>query len=316
MVITIIRTSIYFRQVLLSGVIVMICLVGLRTTALSEETHHDTHKGHDHTAHEAAMETEAAVELIQSVGVDEKTGDVIPLDATFTDENGKQIVLSDIIDRPTIILPIFFYCPVVCPMLLSGLASALNDVPFEAGKDYRVIALSFNDEETPDVAKDSKEDYMRLLPESFPETSWSFLTGNQKEIVKVTDAIGYRFRKTAKNTFVHPNALVVVGEDGTVIRYLYGSVFLGADLGMAVSEAQKGTPGVSIKRILSFCFNYNPEGKRYVVTILKITALVTVIGLVLFFILFLRKSDRDFDSRTGREPEASENQRSDEGSTS
>lgn len=262
--------------------------------------------GHDHSMHtqhsmtdnvimpdlgDDKAKAEQAKRDLLSTGVDEKPGETIALDATFRDENGNTVRLGDLVDKPTVILPIFFYCPVVCPMLLSNLAGALTDVPFEPGKAYRVIALSFNDEETPEVAKDSKADYMALLPETFPVSAWTFLTGDQKNILAFTDSIGYRFKKTAPSTFVHPNAMVIVSGEGKIIRYLYGSTYLGSDIGMGIAEAQKGIPGISIKRILSFCFNYDPAGRRYIIMFFKGVAFLTVLLLVLFFIFFLRRKD-------------------------
>lgn len=260
--------------------------------------------GHDHSMHlehsmnngdamddESAM-TDQAVRDLLSTGVDEKAGETIALDAVFHDENGKQLKIGDLVDKPTVILPIFFYCPVVCPLLLSNLAHALRDVPFDPGEDFRVVALSFNDEETPEVAKEAKSGYMEILPESFPDPAWNFLTGDQANILKLTDSIGYRFKKTAPGTFVHPNAMVIVSGEGKIIRYIYGSTYLGSDIGMGVAEAMKGTPGISIKRIMSFCFNYDPEGRRYLVIFFKLVSLITVVSLVLFFIIFLRKDDR------------------------
>jgi len=54
--------------------------------------------------------------------IEEKTGQYLPLELEFVDEQGDRVQLADIIDRPTIFLPIYFYCPNICskkrPMLL------------------------------------------------------------------------------------------------------------------------------------------------------------------------------------------------------
>ena len=270
----------------------MISLIATSPVASAKKSKHDMH---DHKAHEAAMQTEEAVELLKSIGVDEKAGTKISLETVFTDENGKTLRLSDLIDKPTVVLPVFYYCPVACPLLLSNLAGALREVSFEAGIDYRVIALSFDEDDTYEIAKDSKAGYMNLLPETFPESAWTFLTGEKQAIKAFTDAIGYRFKRTGDNNFMHPNAMVMIAEDGKIIRYFYGPGFLGGDIGMAISEAQKGTPGTSIKRILSYCLNYDVKGRKVVVIFLKICAVLTMVGLVLFFIFFLRKGNQAKD---------------------
>ncbi len=279
------------RQVLFL-LFLLIILLSAKPSVSAKESKHDMH---DHKAHEAAMRTEEGVELLKSVGVSEKAGTKISLETVFTNENGKSLMLSELIDKPTIVLPVFYYCPVACPMLLSNLAGALREVSFEAGTDYRVIALSFDEDDTYEIAKDSKAGYMNLLPDSFPESAWRFLIGEKQAIKDFTDAIGYRFKRTGDNNFVHPNAMVMIAEDGTIIRYFYGPGFLGGDIGMAISEAQKGTPGTSIKRILSYCLNYDVKGRKVVVIFLKFCAALTMVGLALFFIFFLKKGNQEKD---------------------
>ena len=247
--------------------------------------------GHSAEDHAQMIESQPSPEeLVASVGFDDKTGQTVSLTTLFLTEEGKEVQIGDLITGPTIILPIFFYCPVVCPLLLSSLAEGVAQIPYKEGIDYHIIALSFNDIETPNVAKNAKNNYLHLLPKDFDKSSWNFLTGSEKNILTFTQSIGFRFKKTSPNNFVHPNGLVVVDENGTIIRYIYGSTFLGADMGMAISEAQRNTPGTSIKRLLSICFNYDSEGKEYIAITFKVLATLTIVGLGLFFVFFLRRT--------------------------
>jgi len=223
------------------------------------------------------------------VGIVENTGVKLPLAALFRDENGKEIRLGDIIDRPVILLPAFYTCPRSCSLLISNLAIALNQVSLIPGKDFRVITLSFDTDETPADAKKAKGNYIPLLPKGFPESEWVFLTGKQEAVLQVTDAMGYYFKKTGVHTFVHPNVLVAVSPNGVLIRYVYGPGFLGPDIAMALTEAEKGEPAISVKRILSFCFNYDPVSNRYVFQILKIGAITVCFLLIVFFLFVLRR---------------------------
>jgi protein SCO1/2 len=108
----------------------------------------------------------------------------------------------------------------------------------------------------------------------------------------VTDSLGFKFKKTEKHTFVHPNVMACIAGDGKIIRYIYGPKFLAGDIGMALSEAQKGTPGISIKKVISFCFNYDPKGNKYVFKALKVTAFVMIAAFAMFFVIFLRKKEQ------------------------
>jgi protein SCO1/2 len=222
-------------------------------------------------------------------GVDEKSGQFIPLDTVFTDETGRSLKLGDIIDRPVVFQPAYFNCPKSCSLDLANLAIALDGAPMVPGKDYRVISMSFDETETPDIAQKAKKNYMALFHRDFPEKDWVFLTGGGESIRRVLDAVGYRVSVEADGNFIHPNALVLIARDGKIIRYIYGTSFLGSDIAMGISEAAKGTPSVSVKQILSFCFNFDPKSNRIVFNYLRIGAIVIGVGCGVFMVLFLRK---------------------------
>lgn len=221
--------------------------------------------------------------------VEEKTGQYLPLELEFVDEQGKTIRLEKIIDRPTILLPIYFYCPNICSSNLANLAIALKSLSFKPGDEYRVIALSFNEAETPKDAARAKKNYLKIVGDDFPSDAWRFLTGSNEAIKSATDAVGFRFKKVDDETFIHPAALMTIAEDGKIIRYVYGS-FLAGDIDMGLADATSGRPSLSVKRLLGFCFNYDPDKNKSVFQGVKIAIMLFFgIALVLVFIYFKRK---------------------------
>ncbi len=228
----------------------------------------------------------------------EKTGEYLPLDLEFVDETGKALILGDFIDRPTIFLPIYFYCPNICSKSLANLAVALGSLSARPGLDYRVVAMSFNDVETPDVAARAKKNYLKIVGDDFPGGQWKFLTGTKKVIKAATDAIGYKFKKNDDETFIHPTALMTIDGDGQIIRYVYGS-FLAGDIDMALADAAKGTPSLSVKRLLSFCFNYDPNKNKSIFQYVKIGVLFFFCVVLVFVFLFFKRKKK-FPSITQR----------------
>jgi len=217
--------------------------------------------------------------------ISENTGKYLPLDAEFVDEHGNKQTLGSLIDRPTLILPIYFYCPSSCSLNLANLAVALNRLNAEPGRDYRVIALSFSETEKPDNARRAKQNYLKLVDEGFPAEEWKFLTGSAAAIKDVTQAMGYRFKKMADGTYMHPSALVIVDGDGKIIRYVYGS-FIAGDIDMAIASAREGVPMLSVKRLLDFCFNYDPRQNNPWFLYVKIAVLIffgSGVGLIFYF---------------------------------
>ena len=226
-----------------------------------------------------------------SLWITEKSGQYLPLDLQFVDATGATVRLGDIIDRPTIILPIYFFCPNICSRNLSNLAVAINSLTARPGKDYRVIALSFNDAENQKDAAAAKNNYLKILGADFPASEWRFLTGKSDAIKAATDALGFRFQKVDDETFIHPAALMVVAADGKIIRYVYGS-FLAGDIDLAISAAATGTPVMAVRRLLDFCFNYDPRGNTSVFQAVKIGVLLVFLAVILLFILYFKRKDR------------------------
>ena len=234
----------------------------------------------------------AVSDVDNSKWIEEKTGQYLPLDIEFVDETGKQIILADIIDRPTILLPIYFYCPNICSKNLSNLAIALNNLSAKPGEDYRVIAFSFSDVENHEVAARAKKNYLKILDDDFPANEWYFLTGSSTAIIQATEAVGFKFQKKDDQTFIHPAALMTVAKDGKIIRYVYGS-FLAGDIDMALVDAAQGQPSLSVKRLLAFCFNYDPDKNKSVFQQVKIGVITFfALGLGIIFIYFKRKRPR------------------------
>jgi protein SCO1 len=246
-----------------------------------------------HHDHETMLMDRTDPGLAAQVQIVEKPGEYVDLSARFLDAHGRPVTLKQVFDRPVVLLPIWFFCPSVCTFLQADLASALNRVGQTPGKDFNVITLSFSDDEAPSHALAAKKNYANLIQREFPLENWYYLTGDAENIRRVTDSVGYHFIKKQPHFYIHPNALVVLAKDGKIIRYLYGPGFLPFDLGMALTEAQKGEPGVSIKRgVLSFCFDYDPESKTYVCQLFRITGTAILVLLAGFVVFLIRPSKK------------------------
>ncbi len=226
----------------------------------------------------------------QPTGVVEKLGEFLPGDAVFTTSEGKEVTLGEIVDKPTIVLPVYYTCPRVCSFDMANLALALQQTSIPP-ENFGVITMSFNPEEKNDDAALAKKNYTAMLAEDFPTTNWHFLVGSNDNILKVTEAMGYSFNIAEDGLFIHPSALVAVGKDLKIIKYVYGS-FLSGDVDLAIAEAEKGTPATSIKRFLAYCLSSDGKQNRMVFQILRISVITLVLtgGFFLFRVLGNRKN--------------------------
>ncbi len=222
------------------------------------------------------------------ISLDERLGQYLPADTMFTDEYGIKADLEKWIDKPTIIAPVYLTCMHECPLLLTGLAKVLGKLDLvKPGKDFQVIALSFDDNDTPKIAAEKKGNYLKAIGRPFPPESWKFLTGDAANIKKFTDSIGFKFQRDGEHEFSHPITLVIVTPGGKIVRYLYGTNFLPFDLAMALTEAAEGRVGSPARTAIMYCFSYDPLKKSYVFNILKVTGSAMVLFAASFFVYLI-----------------------------
>lgn len=209
------------------------------------------------------------------VGVDEKLGAAVPGTLTFRDESGQPVTLQSLYGKTTILTLVYYSCPGICTPLLNGLQDTLDRVDLAPGKDYQVVTISFDVNDTPALATKKRQTYLDLFSKPYPPSAWRFLTGDQAAIAAVTDAVGFRYKKEGKD-FNHPGVLIVLSPDGKVMRYLEGITFMPFDVKLAVIEATKGKPMPTVNRVLAFCYSYDPQGRRYVFATLKVAGIGTL----------------------------------------
>jgi len=206
-------------------------------------------------------------DILKSIGVDEKLGAAIPLDARFRNEEGEEVRLGDYFTGGPVLLTLNYYtCPMLCPLTLRTLLGTVEKLKgIDLARDFRIVTVSFDPEDTPAVASARAgeiHDVMEGIPD--PAARWPFLLGDEKSIGALTGAVGFRYRKV-ENEFAHPDVVVVLTPEGKISRYLYGIEQDPLDLKMALLEASGGSIGKStaLNQVLLFCFQYDPVGKKY-----------------------------------------------------
>jgi protein SCO1/2 len=104
-------------------------------------------------------------EALRGVGIDQRLNEQVPLDLVFRDETGQPVALRSLFrGRPVILSLAYYKCPMLCTLVLNGLVSAMKALPFDAGKEFDVITVSFNPEETSALAAEKKASYLAWAP--------------------------------------------------------------------------------------------------------------------------------------------------------
>ncbi|CAN1560923.1 Copper chaperone SCO1/SenC [Fimbriimonadaceae bacterium] len=225
---------------------------------------------------------------MKEIGVDQKMGAQIPLDARFTDDDGKVKTVREIFSgRPVVLLPIFYRCERTCYLELTGVVAALNlTKKLEVGRDVEVVALGINPTETWELARAKKKSILGSYSK-FDSTkkSWHLLTGDMANIRKVTDSMGFRFAyDEKKNEVSHPSGIMMLTPDGKISSYSLGANYEVERFEKAIALAKEGTITEATKEIFFGCIHIDPvTGKRSLMieNVMRVLAATTVIAIVM-----------------------------------
>ncbi len=202
---------------------------------------------------------------LQGVGVDEHLGRSIDLNLTFTAENGYPVALKDLFhkDRPVLLNLVYYSCPMLCSMILNGQTAALREVPWTPGQEYEIVTITINPAEGFDLAQKKRATYVESYGR--PAPGWHFLTDRDGNAQKLANQVGFHYRyDEQQQQYAHPAVIMTLSPEGKVSRYLYGIKFKPRDIRLALTEAAESKSGLSVDRVLLFCFHYDPQARAYV----------------------------------------------------
>jgi protein SCO1 len=229
---------------------------------------------------------------IQHVTFAQRLGDRLPLDARFTDESGRAVALGEYFGRKPVVLAFVYYqCPMLCPLVMNGISSALKVIPFTAGKEFDVVLISFDPRDTPEAANAKKRAHLQHWAAPDTANGWHFLTGTEPEIKRVTSAAGFTYQWDEETQqFAHVSGVLVATPDGRLARYFYGVEFSPKDLRLALVDSGQGRLGSVVDELLLYCFHYDPSDGKYGAAFMNIMRLggVLTVGLIVGFIVLMR----------------------------
>jgi protein SCO1/2 len=232
--------------------------------------------------------------ILRDVGFDQRLGEQVPLDAPFRDETGRTVTLRDYLgDKPVLLVPAYYECPMLCTLVLNGVVSALRALPFDIGREFRVVTVSFNPNETSELAAAKKANYLTQYRRPGADAGWHFLVGDDSSIRPLLASIGFRYAwDEAAKQYAHASGIVVLTPAGRVSHYFYGVEFPPRDLRLAFVEASKERIGSMVDQLLLFCFHYDPATGRYsqvALNAVRLGGVLTMMALGTFLFVMLRR---------------------------
>jgi protein SCO1/2 len=287
----------------MSSVVVFFVFAIFTTPASAQMTGAPT--GYKQERGVTASEVPAA---LREIGFDQNLSKRVPLDVTFKDETGRTVALGDYFGkRPVVLLFAYYDCPMLCTMVINGLASALDVLTLEPGRDFEIVTVSFDPRDTPQIAAAKKAAYISRYKHPGGAAAWHFLTGEQPSIDRLTKTAGFRYVwDKDTNQFAHPTGVIVLTPDGRLARYLFGIEYGPRDLRFAIIEASNGKVGTPVDSLLLYCYHYDPETGRYGLAIMRTiraAGAATVLALVSFIVVMVRR-EKSLPAARSLKPEA------------
>lgn len=246
----------------------------------------------------AQSEPNGLPKVLQEVGIKQRLGEQLPLDTEFKDEDGSTVKLGKYFNtgKPVIVALVYYECPMLCNEVLNGLTGSLKGISFDAGKDFDVVAISFDARENdkPGLAKNKKESYLSRYGRAGAENGWHFLTGTQSSIDAVTKAAGFSYVYDEKtNQFAHAGGIMLTTPDARLARYYYGIDYEPRQLKFGIMDSAQNKVGNAAEQLLLYCYHYDPASGKYGLSILKVVrfgGVLTILGIVAMLLIFRRRN--------------------------
>jgi protein SCO1/2 len=229
---------------------------------------------------------------LDDVRIDQKLDGLLPLDAKFRDEHGNEVRLGDYFgSKPVVLALVYYSCPMLCNQVLNGMTSGLDVLKsLSIGKEFEVVTVSFDPRETPDLAREKKDTYLSWYKRDGAADGWHFLTGDQTNIDRLTEAAGFYYKWDSKtNQFIHASGIMIATSDGKLARYFYGIEYAPKDLRLGLVEASAGKIGSPVDQLLLYCYHYDPSSGKYgaaVMNLMRFGAVLTLIAIMAMFVVF------------------------------
>lgn len=225
--------------------------------------------------------------LNQQMAFDQKLGAQVPLEAKLRNEDGKEVTFGSLLgDRPVALMMIFYQCKGSCLLEFESAMKTFRALKVDdIGKSYDVVTISIHPKETPELAKAKKSQYLSLYNRRGSENGWSFMTGDEDQVRKIADSVGFKYYYNAeKDQIVHPTGMVILTPEGRASRYFLGTEYSSVVFRDSLIAARSNGIGPMEQRTyLMGCFQYDPltgKTRLHVWRALQLMGAVTLIALV------------------------------------
>ena len=134
---------------------------------------------------------------------------IFAMNDTFQTQDKKDLVLSSLAGRPTVICMIFTNCSYACPKLTGEMKTIADKLNADRNKVNFVMVSFDTDRDTPEQLK-KFQNHMSL------DDNWMLLHGSEQSVRTLSVLLNVQFEKDAEGDFSHSNIISVLDKNGAL----------------------------------------------------------------------------------------------------
>ena len=208
--------------------------------------------------------------------ITEKPNAAIPQDLVFTRWDGKKVKLADLFNqnKPVILSLVYFSCPNLCGFTQDDLVNAVKEGPrgLVLGKDYDIVVVSIDPDDTPAAAAAKRNGYLKKLERPESQAGFTYLTGTRENIKALADTVGFGYRQNfglkpddTAGKFAHSSGIFICTSYGRLSQTILGVNYEPDTIHNALRLASDGKIATGMLGVGLACgaMRFNPNTGRY-----------------------------------------------------
>lgn len=231
---------------------------------------------------------------LQNIGVDEALGQVVTESYTFRDIQTQKDVKWDHLfqdNKPVLLSFVYYSCPMLCNFIATSMVDVFNQLDKKILSRINIVSVSINPKDTLNDARLFRDKYSQNL--AYSNINWTFLLDKNDSVKRLAQKVGFKYKLDKNGEYSHSAALVFLSPTQQITRYIYGIAYDPLDIKLSIIESNKSNRLSSVERVLLFCYNYDPQSRKYSMAALRVMQLggvLTIIGIILMVVFFNKKS--------------------------
>jgi protein SCO1 len=159
-----------------------------------------------------AAKPACCAEEIPSIAKPLTNRSIYQLDAKWTNDAGKTVILASLRGRPVVVAMFFAQCEYACPVLVRDIQRLREALP-EAVRERTELVLV-----TVDTERDTPEALRAFRTRMSLDQHWTLLRADADAVQELAMLLGVKFKRDARGQYAHSNLLTLLNAEGEIVH--------------------------------------------------------------------------------------------------